>query len=139
MLDVIFSQIVNGLVLGGLLILIAVGLSLIFGLLGIINVAHGAFFALGAYFAFTLQARFGWPAVWLAPLGVGAVGMAVERLLIRRLYGRDPMMTLVMTFAVAFLVGALIRQFWGSNAQPLSPPKTIAGFIEYGTILTTTY
>ena len=90
MLDIILSQTVNGLVLGFIYVLISIGLSLIFGLLGIVNVAHGAFFALGAYFAVTLEQRFGWPAVVLAPLGVGIVGMITERLLIRRLYGRDP-------------------------------------------------
>lgn len=139
MLDVIVSQIVNGLVLGGLLVLVSVGLSLVFGLLGLVNVAHGAFFALGAYLAFTLQGRFGWAAVVLAPFLVGIIGMFIERVLVRRLYGRDPLMTLVLTFALALFMESLIRQIWGSNAQPLAPPKALAGFIEYGPILTTTY
>lgn len=139
MFDALLSQAVNGLVLGFLLVLVAVGLSLVFGLLGIVNVAHGAFFALGAYFAFSLQQRFGWPAVVLAPLATGLVGMVVERVLVRRLYGRDPLMTLVLTFALALFIEALIRQAWGSNPQPLSPPKALAGFLEYGPLLTTTY
>jgi branched-chain amino acid transport system permease protein len=139
MLDAILSQTVNGLVLGFLFVLVSIGLSLVFGLLGIVNVAHGAFFALGAYFALTLQRQFGWPAVLLAPLGVGLVGVAVERLLVRRLYGRDPLMTLVLTFALSLFIESLIRVAWGSSAQPLTPPKAFAGFIEYGPILTTTY
>jgi branched-chain amino acid transport system permease protein len=139
MIDALLSQAVNGLVLGGLFILLSVGLSLVFGLLGIVNVAHGAFFALGAYFGFTLQGQFGWPAVVVAPIAVGAVGMLVERLMVRRLYGRDPLMTLVMTFALALFMESVIRQFWGSSPQPLSPPAALAGFIEYGPILTTTY
>lgn len=139
MIDAILSQTVNGLVLGSLLVLISVGLSLVFGLLGIINVAHGAFFALGAYFGLTLQNRFGWPAVVLAPLLIGALGLALERLLIRRLYGQEPLMTLVMTFALALFIESAIRLIWGSNAQPMTPPKLFAGFIEYGPILTTRY
>ena len=65
--------------LGGLYVLIAIGLSIIFGLLGIVNFAHGTFFTLGAYFALTLYNTFGWPAVILSPLIVGAIGMVAER------------------------------------------------------------
>ena len=85
MLGTLISQTANGLVLGFVYVLIAVGLSITFGLLGIINFAHGAFFALGAYAAYQLVQMFGWPAVIFAPLLVGAVGMVVEVLLIRRL------------------------------------------------------
>ena len=139
MLDIILSQTVNGLVLGFIYVLISIGLSLIFGLLGIVNVAHGAFFALGAYFAVTLEQRFGWPAVVLAPLGVGIVGMITERLLIRRLYGRDPMMTLILTFALALFIESVIRVVWGSDPQAISPPPGLTGFLVWGPILTTTY
>lgn len=139
MLDAILSQSVNGLVLGFLFVLISIGLSIVFGLLGIVNVAHGAFFALGAYFALTLQRQFGWPAVVLAPIGVGIIGMTVEWLLVRRLYGKDPLMTLILTFALSLFIEALIRWVWGSSAQPLTPPSAFKGFIEYGPILTTTY
>ncbi|WP_399685026.1 branched-chain amino acid ABC transporter permease [Xenophilus sp.] len=139
MLDAIVSQGVNGLVLGFLFVLVSIGLSLVFGLLGIVNVAHGAFFALGAYFALTLQRRFGWPAVVLAPIGVGLVGVVVERVLVRRLYGRDPLMTLVLTFALSLFIESVIRAVWGSSAQPVTPPPVLAGFIEYGPVLTTTY
>ncbi|VTU36518.1 LIV-I protein H [Variovorax sp. PBS-H4] len=139
MIDVILSQSVNGLVLGFLFILISIGLSIVFGLLGIVNVAHGAFFALGAYFALTLQQQFGWPAVILAPVGVGIVGMVVEVLLVRRLYGKDPLMTLVLTFALSLFIESIIRTVWGSSTQPLMPPAVFQGFIEYGPVLTTTY
>ena len=73
MLEIFFSQMVSGLVLGGLYVLIAIGLSIIFGLLGIVNFAHGTFFTLGAYFALTLYQDFGWPAVVLAPVLVGGL------------------------------------------------------------------
>lgn len=139
MLDSILSQLVNGILLGFIFIIISLGLSIIFGLLGIVNAAHGAFFALGAYFALTLQRHFGWPAVLLAPLGVGIVGMIVERVLVRRLYGKDPLMTLILTFALSLFIEALIRTLWGAGTQPFSPPPVFAGIIEYGPILITTY
>ncbi len=139
MMDVIVSQTVNGLVLGFIYVMISIGLSLVFGLLGIVNVAHGAFFAIGGYFAWTLHNFFGWPAVILAPVGVGLLGMAVERLLVRRLYGREPLMTLVLTFALALFFDSIIRLIWGSAPLPMAPPQIFQGFFELGPILSTTY
>ena len=83
MLDVLLSQVAAGLVLGGLYVLIAIGLSIIFGLLGIVNFAHGNFFALGAYFALTLYQYLGWPAVLVARVVVGVFGMPFRCTLIR--------------------------------------------------------
>ena len=77
MLDLVLAQAVNGLVLGFVYVLIAVGLSVIFGLLGIVNFAHGAFFALGAYFTVSLQAQFGWWSVVVAPAAVAEILYAV--------------------------------------------------------------
>lgn len=139
MLDIILSQVANGLVLGFLYVLIAVGLSIIFGMLGIVNFAHGAFFALGAYFAVTLYNSFGWAAVVFAPVLVGIVGMLVELLLIRRLYGKDPLVSLIVTFALALFIEALIKLFWGAGGQPFSAPPFLGGFVEYGPLLLTTY
>jgi branched-chain amino acid transport system permease protein len=139
MIDAILSQLANGLVLGFLYILIAVGLSIIFGLLGIVNFAHGAFFALGAYFAITLIGYLGWPGVVLAPLGVAAVGALCEVVLIRRLYREGPLLGLIVTFALALLIEALIRSVWGSMGLPMSPPAFLTGLVEFGPILLTTY
>jgi branched-chain amino acid transport system permease protein len=139
MLDILLSQAINGLVLGFLYVLIAIGLSIIFGMLGIVNFAHGAFFALGAYFAVALQGTLGWWGVLLAPPGVFLVGVAVEVLLVRRLYGKEPLISLILTFALALLIEALIRLAWGAGGQPFSPPPFLAGFVEYGPVLTTTY
>jgi branched-chain amino acid transport system permease protein len=139
MLEILLSQIVSGLVLGGLYVLIAIGLSIIFGLLGIVNFAHGAFFTLGAYFALTLYQYFGWPAVFFAPLIVGAVGMIAERLLIQRLYDKEPLVSLIVTFALALLIEATVRLVWGGIGQPFSPPPLLAGFIIRGPILITKY
>jgi branched-chain amino acid transport system permease protein len=139
MIDAILSQLANGLVLGFLYILIAVGLSIIFGLLGIVNFAHGAFFALGAYFAITLIGYLGWPGVVLAPLGVAAVGALCEVVLIKRLYREGPLLGLIVTFALALLIEALIRSVWGSMGLPMSPPAFLTGLVEFGPILLTTY
>src|SRR3978361_1484180 len=111
--EIILSQVASGLVLGGLYVLIAIGLSIIFGLLGIVNFAHGSFFTLGAYFALTLFQYFGWPAVILAPIAVVALGMLVEWLLIRRLYDKEPLLSLITTFALALMIEALVRLTWG--------------------------
>jgi branched-chain amino acid transport system permease protein len=139
MLETIMSQGANGLVLGVIYVLIAIGLSITFGLLGIVNFAHGAFFALGAYAAFTLYSALGWPAVWLAPLIVGLFGMVVEVLIIRRLYGKEPIVSLVVTFSLALFIEALIRLVWGMDGKPFSAPPFLSGIIEVGPLLMTKY
>ncbi len=139
MLDIVLSQIVSGLVVGGLYVLIAIGLSIIFGLLGIVNFAHGAFFTLGAYFALTLYQFFGWPAVILAPIFVGVIGMAVEWLLIQRLYDKEPLISLIVTFALALFIEASVRLIYGGIGQPFSPPPFLSGFLIWGPILVTQY
>jgi branched-chain amino acid transport system permease protein len=139
MVDIIISQVANGLVLGFLYVLIAVGLSITFGLLGVINFAHGAFFALGAYVAWQLFRWFGWEAVVFAPFVVAAIGMATEFLLIRRLYGREPLLSLIVTFALALLIEALIRATWGADGKPFNPPPLLAGIVELGPLFITKY
>lgn len=139
MFELLISQVANGLVLGFLYVLIAIGLSVIFGMLGIVNFAHGAFFALGAYFAVTLQQQFGWYAVIFAPLLAGVVGMLIELTIIRRLYGKEPLLGLIVTFGLALFIEAVIRQFWGAGGQPFSPPAALSGFVIIGPALLTTY
>jgi branched-chain amino acid transport system permease protein len=139
MLDIILSQLASGLVLGGLYVLIAIGLSIIFGLLGIVNFAHGVFFTLGAYFALTLYQYFGWPAVILSPIAVGAIGMVAERLLIQRLYDKEPLISLIVTFALALLIEASVRLIWGGIGQPFSAPPFLAGLFIWGPVLITKY
>ena len=139
MLDVVVSQVANGLVLGFIYVLIAVGLSITFGLLGVINFAHGAFFALGAYAAWQLYQLFGWPAVVFGPPLVGLVGMAVEVTIIRRLYGKEPLLGLIVTFALALLIEACIRFVWGADGKPFNPPPGLAGIVEFGPLLITKY
>ena len=139
MFDMILSQVVNGLVLGFLYALIAVGLSIIFGMLGIVNFAHGAFFAIGAYLALVLGREFGWGAALAAPLIVGVLGVLVELTLVRHLYGKEPLLGLILTFALALLIEAILRMVFGGASIPFSAPKIFAGFVEYGPILITKY
>jgi branched-chain amino acid transport system permease protein len=139
MLDLILSQVAAGLVLGGLYVLIAIGLSIIFGLLGIVNFAHGNFFALGAYFALSLYQVFGWPAVVLAPIMVGIVGMIAERLLIRQLYDKEPLVSLIITFALALMIEATLRLVYGGIGQPFNQPPFLSGILLWGPVLITKY
>ena len=139
MLDVLLSQVAAGLVLGGLYVMIAIGLSIIFGLLGIVNFAHGNFFALGAYFALTLVQYFGWPAVIFAPILVGIVGMVVERILIRQLYDKEPLISLIVTFALALMIEALLRLIYGGIGQPFNQPPMFTGIYLWGPVLITKY
>src|ERR1700689_5232215 len=139
MLEILLSQVVSGLVLGGLYVLIAIGLSIIFGLLGIVNFAHGTFFTLGAYLALTLFRTFGWPAVVAAPLIVGGIGMIVERLLIQHLYDKEPLISLIITFALALMIEASVRLIWGGIGQPFSPPPFLSGLLIWGPVLITKY
>lgn len=139
MLSMILSQAANGLVLGFLYVLIAVGLSVIFGMLGIVNFAHGAFFAVGAYLALTLIQYFGWWGVALAPICAGLIGMVVEFILIRRLYDKDPLVSLIITFALALLFEAALRQIFGAAPVAYNVPSFLTGFLIIGPILLTKY
>ncbi len=133
MLVAVLSQVANGLVLGGLYVLIAIGLSIIFGLLGIVNFAHGDVLRAGRLFRADPVQYFGWPAVILAPILVGLVGMVVERLLIRQLYDKEPLISLIVTFALALMIEALMRLIWGGIGQPFSPPPFLSGIYPLGT------
>jgi branched-chain amino acid transport system permease protein len=127
-------------VLGFLYIVIAEGLSIIFGIIGVVNFAHGAFFALGAYFAFTLQPIVGSLLILLiAPIIVGVAGMIVEATLLRPLYNKDPLLGLLLTFGLALFLQELIRTVWGARGHPYDVPVFLSGFVVYGPILVTKY
>ncbi len=122
LLDVLFNAF-NGLIVGSFYALMAIGLSLILGLNGVINFAHGAFMALAAYFAFTLVPYVGfWGALVIGPLLAGAVGYVVEQLIVRRLYLRDPLYSLLATFGLALIMQDLLRTIWGAQGLPLAIP-----------------
>ncbi len=122
LLNVLFNAF-NGLIVGSFYALMAIGLSLILGLNGVINFAHGAFMALAAYFAYTLVPYVGfWGALIIGPLLAGAVGYAVEQLIVRRLYLRDPLYSLLATFGLALIMQDLLRTIWGAQGVPLAIP-----------------
>jgi branched-chain amino acid transport system permease protein len=140
MLGAVLAQVINGLVLGFLYIVIAEGLSIIFGIIGVVNFAHGAFFALGAYFAFTLQPIVGSLLILLiVPIIVGVAGMIVEATLLRPLYNKDPLLGLLLTFGLALFLQELIRTVWGARGHPYDVPVFLSGFVVYGPILVTKY
>ena len=133
MLGIVIEQILNGLLVGAYYIVLALGLSLIFSLGGVVNLAHGAFYALGAYFAFEVQKRLGFGgAVLFAPVGVAMVGIVIETLFLRRLYREDPMLGLLFTFGLAMTAEQSLRLLWGSSGLPFSIPEALRGQLLVG-------
>jgi branched-chain amino acid transport system permease protein len=123
MSQVILFNLLNGLIVGAFYALMALGLSLILNLSGVINFAHGGFLALGAYFAYSLMPIFGfWGGLLIAPVLTAMLGLALERLLIRRLYGRDPLYSLLLTFGLAFIFQDVLRFIWGAQSVPYQIP-----------------
>jgi len=123
MSQVVLFNVFNGLIVGAFYALMALGLSLIMNLSGVINFAHGGFLALGAYLAYTLMPYTGfWGALVLAPVFTAGLGLVVERLLIRRVYGRDPLYSLLLTFGLAFMFEDGMRFIWGAQSVPYQVP-----------------
>src|SRR6202142_2677428 len=123
MTQLILFNVFNGLIVGAFYALMALGLSLILNLSGVINFAHGGFLALGAYFAYTLMPYVGfWGALLIAPVLTAMVGVVVERVLIRRLYGRDPLYSLLLTFGLAYMLEDGTRFIWGPESLPFEVP-----------------
>jgi len=123
MSQVVLFNVFNGLIVGAFYALMALGLSLIMNLSGVINFAHGGFLALGAYIAYTLMPYVGfWGGLVLAPVLTAGLGLVVERLLIRRVYGRDPLYSLLLTFGLAFMFEDGMRFIWGAQSVPYQVP-----------------
>jgi branched-chain amino acid transport system permease protein len=136
----LFEQVVNGLVLGGYYLLIALGLSLIFSVGGVVNLAHGAFYALGAYISITIGKYLGFgPAVVLSPLTVAMLGILFERFLLRRFYAADPILSLLVTFGLAMIAEQLIRIVWGSAPLSVNMPAVFKGSVLIGDFLFSRY
>jgi branched-chain amino acid transport system permease protein len=136
----LLEQVVNGLVLGGYYLLIALGLSLIFSVGGIVNLAHGAFYACGAYFAVTLTPYVGFaPAAAISPLAVALIGILFERFLLRRFYAADPILSLLVTFGLAMVTEQLIRMIWGAAPIPTEMPAAFKGSVIVGDFLFSRY
>ena len=124
---ILMTQLLTGLAYGMLLFMISVGLSVIFGLMNVVNLAHGAFYVIGVYIAFTimnLQLGF-WAALAVGTLAVAALGVLTERFLLSRTYGNE-LNEVLLTFGLAFILADLVRLIWGTNPQTLAEPAALA-------------
>jgi branched-subunit amino acid ABC-type transport system permease component len=131
------GQALSGLTVAMFLFLIASGLSLIFGVLRVLNFAHGSFYMLGAYLAFQVvqwagrDARSFWLAVVLAALGIAALGAVVERLLLRHLYGRDELYQLLFTYGLVLVLSDVAKVIWGTGQLSVSRPPGLGGAFRF--------
>jgi branched-chain amino acid transport system permease protein len=139
--DLLVLQLFTGLALGAIYILLAVGLSLIFGMLTVVNFAHGAFFMVGAYVGVFAAERTGsfWLALLIAPVVVGAFGMLCERWLIRPLYGRGIDYPLLLTFGLDYMMVEGVRIVWGKTGLPFDTPEVLQGTSNLGFAFFPTY
>ena len=131
----LLGQLVLGLVNGSFYALLSLGLAIIFGMLNIINFAHGAFYMMGAFASWMLLTYFGvdyFGALLLAPLLVGAVGIIIERLLLQRLYRLDHLYGLLLTFGLALIIEGLFRDQFGVSGETYEVPEILTGAIDLG-------
>ncbi len=127
------QHLLNGLLAGAYYLLIALGLSLIFSLGGIVNLAHGAFYAIGAYLALTIGQSMGFAsAAVLSPIAVGVLGVVIERTLFRRFYKSDPALSLLLTFGLAMVAEQVLRMVFGAPPLSWSIPQELRGQIFLG-------
>jgi len=133
--SLLLGQLLLGLLNGTTYAMLSLGLAVIFGLMDEVNFAHGAFFMMGAMFAWMGGQYFHlsfWWMLLLAPLLVGLVGLLVERLMLRRLRGMDPIYGLLLTFGLALLIEGLFRTFFGVSGSPYNPPELLSGVLNLG-------
>ena len=127
MTQLLIFNVTNGLMIGAFYVLMALGLSLILNLSNVINFAHGGFLVIGGYIAYTITPYVGfWGALLIAPLLTAIIGLLVERILIRRVYGRDPLYSLLLTFGLAFIIEDVTRFIWGAQGKPVTVPPILA-------------
>ncbi|HZH56570.1 ABC transporter permease subunit [Yanghanlia caeni] len=134
-MQVLLGQLLLGLVNGSFYAVLSLGLAVIFGLLNIINFAHGALYMMGAFIAWMGLQYFGlsyWVMLFVAPVIVGLVGILIERLLLRHLYNLDHLYGLLLTFGLTLLIEGLFRSFYGVSGQPYATPKLLQGGINLG-------
>jgi len=129
-IQALFGQLLIGLINGSFYALLSLGLAIIFGLLNVINFCHGALYMLGAFVAWFLLEKAGigyWPALILAPLAVGMIGVLIERTLLRRISGLDPLYGLLLTFGLALILQGLFSNWFGSSGMPYEMPSQLLG------------
>jgi branched-chain amino acid transport system permease protein len=135
MFERIASQVLVGLINGSFYALLSLGMAIIFGLLNVINFAHGAFYMMGAFLAWILLQWWGvpyWAALLLAPLIVGAIGCAVERTMLARLYEVDHIYGWLLTFGLALMIESVFRYAYGVSGKPYAPPPALRGGVDVG-------
>jgi branched-chain amino acid transport system permease protein len=136
------GQLLLGLVNGSFYAMLSLGLAVIFGLLGIVNFAHGALYMVGAYVAFVLLDTFGigyWYALVIAPLVVGALGVVIERTLLKHLYKIDPIYGLLLTFGLALIAEGVFRDQFGVSGQSYPVPELLRGATNLGFMVLPNY
>ncbi|PDQ17310.1 branched-chain amino acid ABC transporter permease [Mesorhizobium sanjuanii] len=134
-IQALLGQLLVGLINGSFYAMLSLGLAVIFGLLRIINFAHGALYMLGAFIGYLLLVHLGigyWPALILVPLAVGVFGMAVERAALSRLYRLDPLYGLLFTFGMALVIEGVFRFYYGVSGNPYAVPSLLAGGTNLG-------
>lgn len=132
--SLIAMQLFSGIALGAILVMAALGLSIIFGMLGVVNFSHGAMFMVGAYAGLWVASLTGsfWWGLLVAPLAIGVFGMAVEFLLIRPLYGRSVDDPLLLTFGLGYVLVEAVRIIFGSDGIPFPTPTHLRGVVNLG-------
>ncbi len=141
-LGYLLLQIFNGLINGSFYALLSLGLAVIFGMLRVVNFAHGVLYMLGAFAAYILLQQFSigfWLALIIVPIVIGALGMLLERLLIRRLYGLDPLYNFLLTFGIALVLQDAVRLRFGMQGQPYAMPHELTGATSLGVFIYPTY
>lgn len=140
--SVLLGQLLLGLVNGSFYAMLSLGLAVIFGLLGVVNFAHGALFMIGAYVAWFALDRFGvnyWAALLISPLVVAALGAVIERGLLRRLYKLDPVYGLLLTFGLTLIAEGVFRDLFGVSGQSYAVPSMLAGATDLGFMIMPNY
>lgn len=132
--ELILMQLFSGVALGAILVITALGLSIIFGMLGVVNFAHGALFMIGAYAGLWVASLTGsfWWGLLLAPIMIGAFGMVIEFILVRPLYGRSIDDPLLLTFGLSYVLVEAVRIVFGSDGIPFPTPPQLTGVIDLG-------
>ena len=141
-LQAMMSQLLLGLVNGSFYAMLSLGLAVIFGLLNVINFAHGALYMMGAFFAWMGLTYFGlnyWVMLVAAPLLVGAFGIIVEKTMLRWLYKLDHLYGLLLTFGITLMLEGLFRSFYGVSGQPYSVPEQLSGATDLGFMVLPNY
>ena len=136
------AQLLLGLVNGAFYAMLSLGLAVIFGLLGIVNFAHGALYMLGAFAAWIMLDKFGinyWYALFLAPLIVGVLGAIIERLFLKHLYKIDPIYGLLLTFGLALIAEGIFRELYGTSGQNYDVPELLSGATNLGFMMLPNY